>query len=142
MHFDEKWFYLMRDHQHVLLAPGEAPPPPPKVKHKNHIPKVLLIAGAARPQPERNFNGLVGIYSCTEMVEAKRNSKNHKAGDAKEVDVPVTAEYYRMRMEQDMVPGIIERMPWAGLNGHTLVIQHDGASPIRAKATPRTGLHN
>ena len=133
VHSDKKWFYLMEDHQHILLAPGETAPAPPTVKHKSHIPKVMWIATASRPQPERNFNGLTGIYACTEDVQAQRRSKNHEVGDWKEVDVPVTADYYRRRMEDDIVPGIIKHMPWAGLDGRTLVIQHDGALPHTGK---------
>lgn len=133
VHIDEKWFYLMRDHQHILLAPDETAPAPPTVKHKSHIPKVMWIACAARPQPQRNFDGLTGIYPCTDWEQAQRRSKNHQVGDWKEVDVSVTAEYYRERMVKNIVPDIIKHMPWAGLDGRTLVIQHDGALPHTGK---------
>jgi hypothetical protein len=129
VHGDEKWFYKLQDGKTVLVAPGEAFPDPPKLQHKSHIPKAMFIALAARPQPARHFDGKVGIWSCTKIVEAQRNSKNHKAGDLLEVDVPVTAEYYREVIEQKIMPAIIEAMPWAGKNGRTLIYQHDGATP-------------
>lgn len=127
VHVDEKWFYLMSDGSHVLLAPNEELPAAPSVQHKSHIPKAMFVALSARPQPERRFDGKVGIFSCTELVAAKRKSKNFAAGDLKEVDVPVTAEYYREVMEEKILPAIMEHMPWAGRGGRKLVIQHDGA---------------
>jgi hypothetical protein len=133
VHVDEKWFYLLSDGSHVLVAPGEEVPAPPRVQHKSHIPKAMFVALSARPQPERGFDGKVGIFSCTELVEAKRRSKNHDAGDLKEVDVPVTAEYYREVMEKKILPAIMEHMPWVGKGGRTLVIQHDGAKAHTGK---------
>jgi hypothetical protein len=133
VHGDEKWFVKLKDGSHVLVAPGEELPNPPKVQHKSHIPKAMFIALTARPNPARKFDGKVGIYSCTKIVEAQRNSKNHAAGDLMEVDVSVTAEYYREVMEEKILPGIIKAMPWAGKGGRTLVYQHDGATPHTGK---------
>jgi hypothetical protein len=130
---DEKWFFKLKDGSHVLVSPGETLPDPPKLQHKSHIPKAMFIALAARPEPARGFDGKVGIWSCTKIVEAQRNSKNRNAGDLLEVDVPVTAEYYREVMERKIMPAIIEAMPWAGLDGRTLVYQHDGATPHSGK---------
>jgi hypothetical protein len=133
VHGDEKWFYKLKDGAHILAAPGEELPDPPTLQHKSHVPKALFLGLSARPQPERNFDGKVGIVSCTKIVEAQRNSKNRKAGDLFEVDVPVTAEYYRELFEDFVMPVIIDVMPWAGLDGHTLVYQHDGATPHTGK---------
>lgn len=133
VHVDEKWFYLLADGQSILLAPGETPPKCPKVKHKSHIPKAMFVAVAARPQPQRAFDGKIGIFPCTEWVTAQRRSKNWAAGEEKEIDKPVTAEYYRELMQLKILPAIIEHMPWAGTRGRTLVIQHDGAKPHTGK---------
>lgn len=133
VHGDEKWFVKLKDGSHVLVAPGEKLPDPPKVQHKSHIPKAMFIALTARPNPAHKFNGKVGVFSCTKIVEAQRNSKNHAAGDLMEVDVSVTAEYYREMMEKHILPAIIEAMPWAGKGGRTLVYQHDGATPHTGK---------
>jgi hypothetical protein len=133
VHIDEKWFYLLGDGQSILLAPHETPPGNPKVRHKSHIPKAMFIALAARPQPELKFDGKIGIFPCTEWIKAKRSSKNWVAGEEKEIDVPVTAEYYRTQMRDALLPAIIKAMPWAGKEGRTLVIQHDGAKPHTGK---------
>jgi hypothetical protein len=133
VHIDEKWFYLLSDGQGILLDPQETPPGNPKVRHKSHIPKAMFIALAARPQPKLKFDGKIGVFPCTELVKAKRNSKNWVAGEEKEIDVPVTAEYYRKQMQDVLLPAIIEAMPWAGKRGRKLVIQHDGAKPHTGK---------
>lgn len=133
VHIDEKWFYLLRDGQHIFLAPGETPPGAPKVKHKSHIPKAMFIALGARPQPQRGFDGKIGVFPCTEWVKAKRSSKNWACGEDKEIDVPVTAEYYRTQMEKALLPAIVKAMPWAGRGGRKLIVQHDGAKPHTGK---------
>lgn len=130
---DEKWFCQLKEGSHVLVSPGETFPDPPRLQHKSHVPKAMFIALTARPQPARNFDGKIGIWSCTKIVDAQRNSKNRSAGEPIEVDVPVTAEYYREVMEKKIMPAIIEAMPWAGLNGRTLIYQHDGATPHSGK---------
>lgn len=130
---DEKWFIKTKDGSHVLVAPGEKLPPAPKFQHKSHIPKAMFIALSARPNPARHFDGKVGIFSCTKIVAAQRNSKYRTAGDLMEVDVAVTAEYYREMMEDCILPAIIVAMPWAGKGGRTLVYQHDGATPHTGK---------
>jgi hypothetical protein len=129
VHIDEKWFHIMPQKQTILLGPNEDPPPPPKAQHKSHVPKTMVVALSTRPQPDRGFDGKIGIFDCTELVEAQRTSKNHVAGELKEVDVPVTAKWYRKLIENEALPAVFEVMPWAGLGGRKLVIQHDGATP-------------
>jgi hypothetical protein len=131
VHIDEKWFYLLADGQGILLDPSEQPPGNPKVRHKSHIPKAMFIAVAGRPHLK--FDGKVGVFPCTEWVKAKRSSKNWAAGEEKEIDVAVTAEYYRAQMKDKILPAIIAAMPWAGKRGRKLVIQHDGAKPHTGK---------
>lgn len=133
VHVDEKWFYLFHDGRGVLVAPGEELPPNPMVQHKSHIPKAMFIAVSARPQPLLKFDGKVAIHCCTEMQPAQRTTKNHKRGELKEIDMPVDAAYYSHVMETYIMPSIVDAMPWAGRNGRTLIIQHDGAKAHTGK---------
>jgi hypothetical protein len=71
----------------------------------------MFIAVLARPQPLRKFDGRIAIIPCAEFVTVQRSSVNRQKGDVKEVDVSVTAEYYRDVMEQQILPAIIKAMP-------------------------------
>lgn len=127
VHIDEKWFYLLENKRTVIVGREEVAPVERAAQHKSHIPKAMFISVVARPDPNFNFNGLIAIEACTEIVVAQRHSKHRKAGDLVEVDVSVTSESYRRAMEDVLLPAIIAAMPHAGLHGQTLVIQHDGA---------------
>ena len=137
VHIDEKWFYLLANGTTIILGPDEELPARPVVQHKSHVPKAMFVSVIGRPNPNFNFDGLVCIESCTEVVEAKRKSKYRAAGDLTEVDASVTSEYYREMMETKLVPAIIEAMPWAGTGGRTLTIQHDGAPAHNGKGNDK-----
>ncbi|KAG3117597.1 hypothetical protein PI125_g3611 [Phytophthora idaei] len=83
VHVDEKWFYADRNRRSYLVFDGEDLPPR-AWKSKRFIPKTMFLAALARPRfdPHRKqrWNGKVGIWSFTEMYEAKRRSKNRAKG--------------------------------------------------------------
>ena len=134
VHLDEKWFYLMKDGRKIRMFPDEAMPNPPKCRHKSHIPKVMYICVVGRPRPDKNFDGLIGIWRSTEVKMAKKNSKNHKKGDLYDVDCTVTAASYRKLLEEEIVPAIHEKMDWIKDEfGDDFFLQHDGASPHTGK---------
>lgn len=133
VHGDEKWFRRLDDGQGIWLSPGEEMPAAPRVQHKSHIPKAMFLALSARPQPNFNFDGRLAIHCCTKLETAQRTTKNQTKGDDKEVDVPVTAEYYRDIMRTEILPAVRDHYPWESLGGGTLVIQHDGAKPHTGK---------
>ena len=43
--------------------------PIPVLHNKSHIPKIMFLTALARPQPNRNFDGRVGIWRSQYMVE-------------------------------------------------------------------------
>lgn len=133
IHIDEKWFYILTNGKSVLVAPDEELPDCPEAQHKSHILKGMFMSVCGRGQQKLKFTGLCGVHECTKWLPALRNSVNRPAGTLVETDVSVTSEYYRETMETRMLPQIIENMPWAGLGGHELVIQHDGAPAHNGK---------
>jgi hypothetical protein len=129
---DEKWFYLFLECKGYLVAPGEEVPAARAVRHKSHIPKAMFICLVGHPCANFNFTGLVAIHTCTEVVQAQRGSKNFDKGADKEVDVPVTAEYYREWMRRYLLPSLIQGAReraggCAGARKEKFVLQHDGA---------------
>jgi hypothetical protein len=63
VHLDEKWFLMHTGKGVVLLARDEEAPPRSTTQHKSHIQKVMMVAVTARPKGD--FDGKIGIYSCT-----------------------------------------------------------------------------
>ena len=57
---DEKWFYGLRLHETLKLAPGQEEPPPMPIKSKRFLPKVMHLAAVGRPpsDPRRSRGGI------------------------------------------------------------------------------------
>ena len=51
IHLDESWFFLPRDKEKIRMFPGEDIPGSPRVQHKSHAPKIMIIVANARPEP-------------------------------------------------------------------------------------------
>ena len=62
------------------------------VKSKRFIDKVMGLCAVERPQGD--FNGIVGIYRCSQHKRENRKSKYHKAGDLYEVDCEVNGSRF------------------------------------------------
>ncbi|CAN0502156.1 unnamed protein product, partial [Laminaria digitata] len=47
IHLDESWFYLLKDKEKIRMFPGEEIPGSPRVQHKSHVPKIMIIVANA-----------------------------------------------------------------------------------------------
>jgi hypothetical protein len=54
---------------------------------RTNVPQVMELTAIARPRPEHDFDGLVGIWRCSFDYEAKRKSKYHEKGDVYQKDL-------------------------------------------------------
>ena len=101
------------------------------IQHKSHIPKCMFLAALGRPRFDDlgncTFDGKIGIWRCSEPVEAKQNSKNHAKGDIYEKDVTVNAERYVDMMIETVLPAISDAYRPLGVS--QVIVQHDGAPP-------------
>ncbi|XP_065197249.1 uncharacterized protein LOC135828754 [Sycon ciliatum] len=156
VHGDEKWFFLMRDgvpcrvfptweenddggmeHRITLAAAA-------RVYHKSRCPKVMFLTAIARPRPDHDFDGKVGIWNFTKVRKAKRSNRNTGtvAGETDIVEtVTVDADEYRsvMLKKGGVFDAIHTKMWWFKRDsgepeaGHPIIYQHDGAKPHTAK---------
>lgn len=79
-HADEAWFMLVQNARWVRVLPSQQQPQAPHVQHKTHIPKVMFLSCNARPRPDKQFDGKIGIWRVNEQDTAIRASKNRNAG--------------------------------------------------------------
>ena len=65
IHINEKWFYLVKDGQHFIIAADEAEPYK-HVQHKSFLTKIMFLCAVARPMYDMNknawFDGKIGIW--------------------------------------------------------------------------------
>jgi hypothetical protein len=127
---DESWFYLHRTKGFVRLFPGDPMPEPVRVQHKSHIPKIMFLSALARPQPDRGFDGRIGMWRVNEERICKRTSRYHQKDDVYMHDCTMTAIIYRGFMMQ-IFQQIKRKMPW--LRGQPVFVQQDGAAPHTGK---------
>ncbi|XP_044432134.1 uncharacterized protein [Triticum aestivum] len=82
VHIDEKWFYRTRKTQNMYLSHRENAPHR-ECKHKNHIQKIMFLSAMARPRYDAQgncvFDGKIGVWAYTEMVQAQKKSQNRFA---------------------------------------------------------------
>eukprot|EP00959_Pyramimonas_sp_CCMP1952_P266313 5567785-Pyramimonas_sp.AAC.1 len=129
---DEKWFYMWVNKGTLKLPPGMKQQRK-VVASRSHIPKVMFLSAIAKPRPEHNFDGLIGIWRVAEPYSAKKDSKYHDRGDVYDKDCTMDTVFYRKLMTKKVFPAIRRKMPWAKL----VTIQQDGASPHTGKDNPR-----
>lgn len=123
---DEKWFYAYR--RVKKKVPKGVTTPRKRVQSKRFIPKVMILTAIARPRPEYNFNGLVGMWRVAVKAVAKNNSKNRDAGTEISVDVNMDGKQWR-KMAGLVFRAIRTKMHWADEVG----CQWDNAPAHRAK---------
>ena len=88
------------------------------VRHKCHIPKKMFLTALARPQPDQNFDGRVGIWRICQERVCDRTTLYHQRGDAYIHDCTLHVDLYCQYMvETDDVA----RLP--------VIVQQEGASP-------------
>ena len=85
----------------------------------------MVLSAIAKPRPEYNFDGLIGIWRITEDYVAQRSSKNHARGDVYKIGTTVTADSYYDLMTKDVIPAVRNKMNFTD----NIVIQQDNARP-------------
>jgi len=125
VHLDESWFYLINNKTLRRVSPRDDEYAHKTVRHKSHIPKVMIITAVARPDPDRNFDGKIGFWRFSEDYIVQRTTKNHTRGEIIQKDVSVTHETYKAMMIDNIIPAVKEKMSF--YKGSRIYIQHDGA---------------
>jgi hypothetical protein len=129
VHVDEKWFYLMQLDGRLLVFPDDELPEQ-YARHKNDIPKVMFLCAVCKPQKRPDgsiMNGLIACEAFTEIIEAKRTSKNREKGTLTEQPITVDAPTYRAYIKDRIIPKIRKRLFWK--KQEKITIRHDGAKP-------------
>jgi hypothetical protein len=116
---DEKWFY-MRTRKKKKLHNGQKKSKT-AIKSKRFIDKVMGLCAVGRPQGD--FDGIIGIYRCSEKRQAERNSKFHARGEWYEVDCEVNGEMFRRMVQTKLIPDIQRKL----LGYDCVYVQMDGA---------------
>ncbi len=128
---DEKWFHTVELGSHLRVPIGvEAPVK--KVQSKSNIPKLMFLVAVAKPNKQHNFDGKIGIWPVMENYEAKRDSKNHKAGDVYLKPCSVTSELFERYVREKVFPAIRRKLRWATV----VTLQYDGARPHTGHSVP------
>lgn len=114
IHLDEKWFYMCKETNTFYLAHDE-PDPVVVGKSKRFIPKVMFLCALARPRFDEDsrctFDGKIGLWPFTEIVLAKRNSRNRPAGTPEIKNVSVTKEVYKSYLLNKVIPEVCAKWP-------------------------------
>ncbi|CAN0047978.1 unnamed protein product, partial [Sphacelaria rigidula] len=131
IHLDESWFFLLRNKEKVPIFPGERIPGSPRVQHKSHLSKIMVIVANVRPDPSHNFDGKIGIWRIFVLKTAERSSKR---GEEYEFECTIDAEWYKTWYIDELLPAIKLKMPW--LRSKRVIVQRDGASPHTGKNNP------
>ncbi len=124
----EKWFYMSETTRTFCLGKG-VPEPENSGKSSRYTPKVMFLAAIARPRFDDDgpyvFDGMIGFWSVTEMVTAKRNSRNRRASTLEPKSFSVNRDVYRELITEKVIPAI--RRKWPGPKSDIIVIQQDNA---------------
>ncbi|CAM9592210.1 unnamed protein product, partial [Sphacelaria rigidula] len=132
--YDKSWFFLLRIKEKVRIFPGGRIPGSPRVQHKSHLPKIMVIVANARPHPSHNFDGKIGTCRICVLKTAERSSKRRKRGEEYEFDCTIDAEWYKTWYNDELLPAIKLKMPW--LRSKRVIVQQDRASPHTGKNNP------
>lgn len=130
VHVDEKWFDKEKPVEKYLLFPGEDKPRRP-CNHKSHMPKVMFVAACARPRFDESgnctFDGKIGLWPLTELVPAKRSTKNRSAGTLEPKPISMTADVCRKFLITQLLPAL--KRSWPRRRGEVIYVQLDNARP-------------
>ena len=130
IHIDEKWYYLTKNCRRYYLGKDEEIPTRTS-KSKRFVTKVMFLGAVARPRwdhhKNRMFDGKLGIWPFTEVVEAQRTSANRPAGTLiTKALTSVTTDVYRKWLIEWLLPAIKEKFP---PSNRVIKIQQDNARP-------------
>ncbi|XP_047961430.1 uncharacterized protein LOC125206185 [Salvia hispanica] len=138
VHIDEKWFYLTKSADRYYLLPDEEEPHR-SCKSKRFITKVMWCAVSRPhfgPNGETLFDGKLGIFPFTEILPAKRSSKNRPRGTLETKPIPaVTQEMTREWLITKIIPAIHSKWPTSACK--EIYIQQDNAKPHISTTDPQ-----
>ncbi|XP_057808793.1 uncharacterized protein LOC131023265 [Salvia miltiorrhiza] len=135
VHVDEKWFYITKSNHKFYLTPAEIDPHC-TCKSKKFIKKVMFVCAVCRPLFNEDgsvlFDGKIGIFPFTEMVPAKRTSKNREAGTMEEKPIQsitkqVMKDCFIYKAWKTDELSIMAK--WPQFASKTIYIQQDNAKP-------------
>ncbi|KAK9714491.1 hypothetical protein RND81_06G098500 [Saponaria officinalis] len=130
VHIDEKWFYMT-------------------CKSKRYITKIMFMATMARSRYGDDgvclFDGKIGIFPFTEIVPAKRASKNRPKGvletkaiemylDSKTGYYSITKQVIKQCIINEIIPAIKQK--WPANTNNNIIIQQDNAKPHKSNNDP------
>jgi hypothetical protein len=122
VHCDEKWFWGMHV-RHVWQSPKVMAPALTAIS-KNHLLKEMFLAAVARPIPENDFDGAIGIWPIVKKKVALHSSSHHARGDVYDVSCTMdTAKFIEM-MKTLVVPTTLRK---CGAWARKIVFQFDSA---------------
>jgi hypothetical protein len=93
--------------------------PKTAIKSKRFIDKVMGLGAVGRPQGD--FDGIFGIYRCSEKRQAERNNKFYARGEWYEVDCEVHGDMFRRMVKNKLIPDIQRK-----LMGYDLFVRPNG----------------
>ncbi|XP_047962003.1 uncharacterized protein LOC125206824 [Salvia hispanica] len=131
VHIDEKWFYMTKTSDRYYLLSDEDEPYR-SCKSKRFITKVMFMAAVCRPligsDGEIIFDGKIGLFPFTEIVPAKRSSKNRPKGtlETKPIQL-VNKEVMTACLINQIVPTI--KAKWPANASKKIYIQQDNVKP-------------
>jgi len=112
VHCDEKWFWGMHV-RHVWQSPQVIAPALTAVS-KNHLLKEMFLAAVARPLPEHEFDGAVGIWPVVKQKIAQHASSRHARGDVYDVSCTMDTSKFIDMMKTLVVPATLRKCgTWA-----------------------------
>ena len=127
IHIDEKWFYLSKDGQCLIIV-ADKEEPYRHVQHKSFLTKVMFLCAVARPRYDmrRNawFDRKIGIWPIGKWEPAKRSSKKCAKGRLVWKNQCITRDVYCEYLIEKLLPAVKERWP---RNNGRIRLQQDGA---------------
>lgn len=64
------------------------------MQYRSHVLKAIFIVANVRPDPDRNFDGKIGIWRVCVLKTAQQSSKKRIRREEYEFDVTIDAEWY------------------------------------------------
>ncbi|VFQ99233.1 unnamed protein product [Cuscuta campestris] len=131
LHIDEKWFFMSKTSQRFYVLPDEVDPYR-TCKSKRFITKVMFLCVVGRPlitdDGEVLWDGKVGIFHFSELVKAKKKSKNRDKGVVEVKPITsVTKQVTKDMLINKVIPTIQEK--WPAQLSKDIHIQQDNARP-------------
>lgn len=112
VHLDEKWFYAFRAGR-VLYCPPGVEPPEFFALSKTQIPKLMYFGAVAPPNPDKGFDGKIGLWWVCEKKIAQRKGKFHARGEEYEVGTIMDGKKFVEMCIEKLLPAIKEKLKWA-----------------------------